>query len=98
MVLLESAGAVGFAGKAPFPPEWTKQKQKPRSGAGLIGLLPFVSHMQHFSSWSAKKHASSLFVIASVLVFLLLNMMSVVQLWGSILEIQSETTTSFSLQ
>lgn len=27
MVLLESAGVVGFAGKAPFSPEWTKQNK-----------------------------------------------------------------------
>lgn len=34
------------------------------------------------------------FVIASVLVFLFLNMMSVVQLWGSILEIQKQLLVS----
>lgn len=72
MVLLESAGVVGFAGKA--PPSFTRvdeAEQKPRSGAGDIGLLPVCLPHAAFIFLICKETlclASSLFVIASVLV------------------------------
>lgn len=46
MVLLESAGVVGFAGKALFSAD--DAEQKPRSGAGWIRLLLFFSYTQPF--------------------------------------------------
>lgn len=43
----ESAGGEGFAGWA-LTARVDEAEQQPRSGAGAIQLLPFVTHMQHF--------------------------------------------------
>lgn len=99
MVLLESASVVGFAGKAPFhcsgPNRATAMLRSWLNRTSNFCVPPATSLL---SSWFSKKHCAlpHLYLSLLLLCFLFLNMMSVVQLWCSILEIQSKIS-SFSL-